>query len=79
MNQYEKKLAQAAIRADPAWTSFDEVFSRISMEIGISAREVENVLNRLVVQGILWRRGGPSRRDQRAAAGWHEKGDSWLE
>jgi hypothetical protein len=80
VNRYEKKVAQAAIKADPICASFDEVFSPISVEIGIDAHEVESVLHRLEVQRILWRRGGPSRIAKERGAGrvgWYEKGDAW--
>ena len=78
MNQYEKKVAKTAMKADPACANFDDIFSRISAEIGVDTREVESVLHRLVLQGILCRREGPTRDDSKAdRMGWYEKGDAW--
>jgi hypothetical protein len=81
MNGHERKIAEAAIRAGRL-DRYEDIYEAVAASNGMTADEVQTLLERLVSDGVLRKKGGPARNvnedpQPRVSKGWFEKGDLW--
>jgi hypothetical protein len=83
MTPIEQQVAGAALKAGKA-PRYEDIHAAVSATTGVEESEVKEIVERLAMECVLWKRGGPTQNlaegglaGTTPVKGWYEKGDCW--